>query len=97
MAVFELARFKVAPDNVEAMLEGRDAMVAATRLRFPQLMTAKLARLDDSTWIDVWQWEDLGSAKEAAASAPTIPEASKMFSLIEQVESMEHAEIIHEG
>jgi hypothetical protein len=97
MAVFELARFKVEPDNADALLATRDEMIVAMRSRFPQLIQAKLARLDDRTWIDVWEWQDLTSAKQAAETAPSIPEAAKIFSLIVEVESMEHAEIIHEG
>lgn len=97
MAAFELARFKVAPENVGAMLATRDDMVAAMRSRFPALIEAKLARLDENTWIDVWKWTDLDSAKEAASLASNVPEAAKMFSLIESVESMEHAEIVHEA
>lgn len=97
MAVLELARFKVDPDHAAQMLESRDAMVAAMRAKFPGLIEARLARLDDATWIDVWKWESLKQAKEAAEGAPDVPEAAAMFSLIANVESMEHAEIVHEA
>lgn len=96
MAVFELARFKIEPHKTNDMLASRDAMVDAIRARFPGLIEARLARLDDGTWIDVWRWESLEQAKAAAAGAPEVPEAGAMFSLISEVESMEHAEIIHE-
>lgn len=97
MAVFELARFKVDPENSERMLGQRDAMVAAVRKAFPGLMEARLAKLDDQTWIDVWRWESLEKAKAAAEGAPGVPEAAAMFSLIKDVVAMEHAEIVHEG
>lgn len=97
MAVFELARFKVDPRNQEAMLASREPMVAAMRARFPQLREARLAQLDDETWIDVWRWDDLESAQRAAAEAPSVPEAAAMFGLIREVVSMEHAEIRHDG
>lgn len=97
MAVLELARFKVDPGRAAQMLESRDAMVAAMRARFPGLIEARLARLDDATWIDVWKWESLQRAKDAAAAAAGVPEAAALFSLISEVESMEHAEIVHEA
>ncbi|MDQ3932348.1 MAG: antibiotic biosynthesis monooxygenase [Actinomycetota bacterium] len=96
MAVFELARFKVEPDKANDMLASRDAMVDAVRERFPGLIEASLARLDEVTWIDVWKWESLEQAKAAAAGAPEVPEAGAMFSLISKVEGMEHATIVHE-
>ena len=96
MAVLELARFKVEPEKAPEMLSSRDAMVDAIRARFPGLIEARLARLDDTTWIDVWKWESLEQAKAAAAGAPAVPEAGAMFSLVSEVESMEHAEIVHE-
>ncbi len=97
MAVFELARFKVDPSDAAKMLASRDEMIAAMRARFPGLLEARLARLDDQTWIDVWKWETLAAAKTAAEHAPSVPEAETMFSLIKEVESMEHAEILHEA
>ena len=96
MAVFELARFKVEPDKASDMLASRDEMVDAIRARFPGLIEAQLARLDDVTWIDVWKWESLEQAEAAAAGAPEVPQAGAMFSFISKVESLEHAEIIHE-
>lgn len=96
MAVFELARFKVEPDKASDMLASRDEMVDAIRARFPGLIEAQLARLDDVTWIDVWKWESLEQAEAAAAGAREVPQAGAMFSFISEVESLEHAEIIHE-
>jgi hypothetical protein len=97
MAVYELARFRVDPENAEKLVSSRDDMVAAMRRRFPALLDARLARLDEDTWIDVWRWSDLEAAKSAAATASEVPEVARMFSLIADVISMEHAEIVHEG
>ncbi len=97
MAVFELARFVVDPADAEEMLSRRDEMVAAIRRAFPGLIDARLARLNDQTWIDVWRWESLAAAKAAAAGAPRIPEAAQTFALIKDVIAMEHAEIAHEA
>jgi hypothetical protein len=97
MGVFELARFTIDPADAEEMLATRDAMVAAIRRAFAGLREARLARIDDETWIDVWRWESATSAKAAAEGAPSIPEAAAMFALIKDVVAMEHAEILHEG
>lgn len=97
MAVFELARFTVDPANSALLLDSRDALVTAMRSRYPQLRTAQLAQLDAQTWVDVWEWDDLETAKRAAAEAPQLPEAAAMFGLITEVISMEHAEIRHTG
>jgi hypothetical protein len=97
VAVFELARFKVDPENASRILASRDDMVAAVRSHFPGLIEANLARLDETTWIDVWKWQSLEHAKAAAEGAPSLPEAAAMFALITEVESMEHADIVHVG
>ena len=97
MAVYELARFRVDPPDVPTMLSSRDSMVDAIRTRYPGLIQASLARLDDETWIDVWRWESLEKAHAASEGAPELPEAAAMFSLIKEVVSMEHAEIAHEA
>jgi hypothetical protein len=97
MAVLELARYKVGIGKAEAMVFSRDDMVAAMRVRFPGLIEARLARLDEETWIDVWRWDTLENAQAAAEGAPSVPEAAAMFSMIDEVVSMEHADIVHEG
>ena len=97
MPVYELARFKVAPSDVSTMLQKRDRMVDAIRSRFPGLIQASLARLDEETWIDVWRWDSMEQAKAASETAPQIPDAAEMFSLIKEVVAMEHAEIAHEA
>jgi hypothetical protein len=63
MAVLELARFKVGIGKAEAMVSSRDDMMAAMRARFPGLIEARLARLDEETWIDVWRWDTLENAQ----------------------------------
>lgn len=93
MPVFELARFTVDPSNADQLLRKRGPMVEAMRTRFPGLIHADLARIDERTWIDVWKWQSRDEAEAAAAQAPSVPEAADMFALIQDVVSMEHAEI----
>jgi heme-degrading monooxygenase HmoA len=97
MAAFELARYRVDPQNTDELLTRWEAAVSAIRRTFPGLVGANLARLDEQTWIDVWRWESPEAAHAAAQGAPSVPEAAAMFSLIAEPLAMEHAEIVREG
>ena len=68
--------------------------MAAIRNRFPGLVSASLTRLDDVTFMDVWQWDSREAALAAADGAPGVPEAAALFSLIVEPPTMEHADII---
>ena len=77
------------------MISKRAALVAAIRHRFPGLTEARLTRLDDRTWIDVWRWESRADLQRALEGGPTIPEAPAVFALTQEL-STEDAEIIDE-
>ena len=94
MTAVELTRYTVDPQHEEAFLQRHHEAVEAMRRRFPSLLEANLARLDQETWIDIWKWESLEAARQAAAEAPQVVEAAALFSLIRDVVSMEHAEIV---
>lgn len=91
----EIARFTVESEKLSRFLGDREAAVAAMRAAFPGLIDARLGRLDDRNWIDVWLWADMSSAKAAADGAVGVREAATWFSHISQVISMEHAEVVH--
>ena len=97
MAAFELARYRVEPENTEELLQRWEAAVDAVRRSFPGLVDANLARLDEQTWIDVWRWESTEAARAAAEGAPSVPEAAAMFSLIAEPLAMDHAEILKQA
>ncbi|MDQ4069161.1 MAG: antibiotic biosynthesis monooxygenase [Actinomycetota bacterium] len=94
MAAFELARYRVDPENAEELVRRWETAVDAIGRSFPGLVDANLARLDEQTWIDVWRWESAEAARAAAEGAPTVPEAAAMFSLIAEPLAMDHAEIV---
>lgn len=94
MHALELARYHVDIDKAEQLRSRWPAAVAAVRARFPGLIDASLARLDERTWIDVWRWETLEAATAAAAGAGDLPEVAAMFALIDEVVAMEHAEVV---
>ncbi len=78
------------PGGEDDMLRLRPPMIAAVRRRFPDLIDARLIKLDDGTWLDIVRWRSRESAEGAAAAFGEIPEARAMGELIEEVLSFEH-------
>ncbi|MBB4742619.1 hypothetical protein BJY16_006078 [Actinoplanes octamycinicus] len=97
MKAMELARFTVDPQDVEAMLAARPAMVTALRERFSGFESLRLVRLDERTWLDVVIWASRAQADEAAATVGDMPECRAAFAYIKEVVSMEHAEVVFAG
>ena len=95
MAVCRLVRFTIDPADTEKMLATRAALVTATRAAFPGLTEARLAKVDEETWIDMWRWDSLAQAQAAIGGAPAFPEAGVAFSLIKDV-TADSAEIADE-
>ena len=95
MAVIRLTRFKIDPAHTQEMLARRAALIAAVRDAFPGLVEARLAKVEDETWIDLWRWRSLGNAQAAIAGASTIPEAAAAFAVTRDV-GMEYAELVDE-
>ncbi len=88
--VYEVVRSRVRPGREEEMLALRPAMIAAVRQRFPDLLDARLVRMDDGTWLDIVRWRTRTAAEQAAAAFAEVPEARQMSELVEQVLSFEH-------
>jgi hypothetical protein len=88
--VSEIVRSRVRVGREEDMLKLRPAMIAAVRARFPELIEAKLIRLDNGLWLDVIQWGSREAAEQAAAQFDQIPESRAMSELIEEIVSFEH-------
>jgi heme-degrading monooxygenase HmoA len=97
MTAMELARFTVDPDDVDAMLEARPAMLRALRERFDGFEALHLVRLDERTWLDVVRWASRAQADEAAAVVFELPECRAAFAYIKEVVAMEHGEILFAG
>src|SRR5687767_772515 len=93
MEAFELARFRVDPSKVDRLRSAWRHAVDAIRARFPGLLEANLARLDERTWLDVWRWESAEAARAAAKGAHEVPGAAAYFELIDEFVAMEHADI----
>ncbi|GIF16852.1 hypothetical protein FHX34_1021112 [Actinoplanes teichomyceticus] len=93
----ELARFTVDPQDVDAMLAARPAMLAALRERFSGFESLRLVRLDERTWLDVVIWASRAQADEAAALVGDVAACRNAFAYIKEVVSMEHAEVVFAG
>jgi hypothetical protein len=93
MAITNTLRFTVEPSDTEELLRRRATLIETVRGRFPGLTEARLARVDDTTWVDSWRWrspEDLQRAADAA-----LPEAAAAFELTRDV-SQELGEVVDE-
>jgi hypothetical protein len=77
------------------MMARRADLVAATRRLYPGLIDARLLRVDDTTWLDLWRWESMARAEAAIAGAHDIPGATAAFELTSNV-SAEFTEIVDE-
>ena len=97
MTAMELARFTVDPDDADAMLAARPAMLRALRERFDGFESLQLVRLDERTWLDVVRWADRAAADRGAATIGEVPECRAAFAYIKEVVAMEHGEIRFAG
>jgi quinol monooxygenase YgiN len=73
--IVELIRFKVAPENTEAMLAARPAMVADFRADREGFVSATLVRLPGGEWLDIVHWrsrEDFAASRAKGADLPGV-------------------------
>ncbi len=84
MAVYRITHFKVSPDAAAEMGERRVALLASVRGRFSGLSEARLAKIDEESWVDMWRWDSLEEAQAALAAVATIPEAPAVFALTKE-------------
>jgi quinol monooxygenase YgiN len=85
----ELTRFKVRPEQVEAMLAARPAMLADFRADREGFLDARLVRLPGDEWLDIVEWR---SAEDFAASRTkggNLPGIAAFFGTIAELVSAE--------
>lgn len=85
MAIVNVVRFKVRPENADEMVTRRDALVEAARAASNGLLHAVLSKVDEENWIDIWHWESEESL--AAVQAQVTPVAEAAFALVSDIES----------
>jgi hypothetical protein len=92
---FELASFRVAPENEAALIEERPAMVRALQRAFPGALAAWLTRQDDGSWMDIILWHSRDEAEDAARRIDEVPEATAWFRHIAESHGLRHFEVVH--
>jgi antibiotic biosynthesis monooxygenase len=91
---FELASFRIAPDDEAALLEERPEMVAALRRAFPGALGAWLTRQDDGRWMDIILWRSRDDAEDAARRIDEVPEARAWFRHIAESQGLRRVEVV---
>ena len=97
MAVIRMDRFKADPAATDELISARNALVTAVRNATPGLLQARLTRVDDETWVDMWYWDTRAHAQAAVALAQAgqLPEAGAAFALTTDV-TTEFTELVDE-
>jgi Antibiotic biosynthesis monooxygenase len=97
MTVLRIDRFTADPARADELVRRRNALVAAVRDAVPGLLDARLARVDDRTWIDLWRWDSHANAQAAVdqARSGALPEAASAFEIATDV-TTEFAEVVDE-
>jgi Antibiotic biosynthesis monooxygenase len=95
MTVIRTSRFKTDPPRAEEMLARRADLISAVRAAHPGLAEARLARVSEDTWVDMWRWDSPASMQAALAGAPSLPEAAAAFALTTDL-TAENAELVDE-
>ena len=95
MTVIRTSRFKTDPARAEEMLARRADLISAVRAAHPGLAEARLARVGDDTWVDMWRWDSPASMQAALAGAPSLPAAAAAFALASDL-TAESAELVDE-
>ncbi|TMR89614.1 antibiotic biosynthesis monooxygenase [Nonomuraea basaltis] len=95
MAIIRTTRFTAEPADAEQVLARRAALIAALRAATPGLTEARLTRIDERTWVDMWRWDSLADLEAATALAPSLPETKAAFEVAKDP-SAEQGELVDE-
>lgn len=90
----EMVRFTVKPGEEEAFVAERPEMLEALSAECPGMVSADLAKTDDTNWLDLIVWESREEALAAAEKISQIPACAKWVSHMDQVLVMEHADVV---
>jgi len=81
MAVSRTHRYSVDPADLDELIARRAKLIAAIRSAHPGLSEARLTRLEDGTFTDVWRWDSAEQMQAAQADMARFPEAREAMSL----------------
>jgi hypothetical protein len=89
MAIIRTTRFTAAPADAEKVLERRRNLLDAIRANFSGPAEARLIRVDERTWVDMWRWDSEETLRAALDGAPRLPEAAAAFAVARDVSAEE--------
>jgi hypothetical protein len=95
MSVLRITRFHIDPADTGEMIARRATLIEAVRAGYPGLAEARLSKVDDETWVDIWRWDSRALADTALAAAPALPEAAAAFAVTRDA-TAEFAEVVGE-
>jgi hypothetical protein len=81
MAVSRTHRYTVDPADLDELLARRATLITAIRAAHPGLAEARLTRLEDGTFTDVWRWDSAEQMQAALADMARFPQARAAMSL----------------
>jgi hypothetical protein len=93
----EIVRFRLKYGAEDDMLSERPNLFALLREAFPGLRAAHRAKLDDRTWLDVLMWDSRAQAETAQREEMQRPEIAAALRHVEEVLSMDLAEVRQVG
>src|SRR5260370_36637984 len=77
MAVIRTVRFQADPTHAAELVARRAQLISAVRAAHAGLAEARLARVGEDTWVDLWRW---GSPASMQAALPPPPAAAAALS-----------------
>jgi Antibiotic biosynthesis monooxygenase len=95
MAVVRMHRYQVDPADLEELLARRATLISAIRAAHPGLAEARLTRLEDGTYTDVWRWDSSEQMLAAFGDMAAFPEAGAAMALTQGATAV-NGEIIDE-
>ena len=95
MAIIRTTRFTADPADAETVLERRGKLLDAIRARFSGPDEARLIRIDERTWVDMWRWDSDEALRAALEGGPHLPEAAAAFAVARDV-SAEDGVVVNE-
>jgi hypothetical protein len=93
----EIAEFVVRPEDEDALVRERPAMVEALQRAFPGALAAWLTRADDGIWVDVILWRSREEAEQSVEAIEQIPAAREWLRHIAEPRSLRQLEVRHEA
>lgn len=82
MSIIRITRFTADPAAADELARTHASLVAAVRAASPGPAEARLARIDERTWMSVWSWDSAEDADATSAAARELPEPGAAFALV---------------